>query len=265
MKTRLIEFPNSLDQKLRWVMTLPGSKPDKGVICLHGFERCATTEKKFKIIADRLAGRLIATLRFDFSWCGLSDGDFRFTTIEKQGEDFINAVKAFNEEAGLLQVNIIAHSLWACILATQIHRIREQTSKIVLIAPSLNQRELLRYWFVTSQMKKNNPNIEITWRNYKEYLNERDFLRDCEINDRMTRVNYLNPEYFRSSKDLDYSACFAWDNSNVLHIHWNNDIVVPLESLRVNFENRIIVENWDHDMERPNQIEQWIDKCVDFL
>jgi hypothetical protein len=40
---------------------------------------------------------------------------------------------------------------------------------------------------------------------------------------------------------------------------------VPSESLNINFTNKIIVENWDHDMERPDQFDKWIDEAVKFL
>lgn len=78
------------------------------------------------------------------------------------------------------------------MLATQINKIREQIGKIILIAPALNQRDLLRYWFVTGQMKKTNPSIEITWKNYKDNLNEEDFLKDCQRDDKMTKANYIS-------------------------------------------------------------------------
>lgn len=84
MRTDLLEFPNTENENLRGIVTLPDKEITNAVICLHGFERCATTEKKFKTLADIFSRKTIATLRFDFSGCGLSDSDFKTTTIEKQ-------------------------------------------------------------------------------------------------------------------------------------------------------------------------------------
>lgn len=265
MKTKLIEFPNNENQNLRGIITLPDEKTKKAVICLHGFERCSTTEKKFKTLADIFAENMIATLRFDFSGCGLSDGDFKFTTIERQGEEFFQAVKTFQKEMGNLKVSVLAHSLGACILATQIEKIKPKIEKIILIAPALNQKDLLRYWFVASQMKKSNPNIEITWQNYKHYLDEDAFTKDCQRDDKMTKANYILSDYFLQGKDFDFSENFNELNPKILHIHGLKDIAVPLESLNIKFENQIIMENGDHDLEKPNQMEQWNYKVVDFL
>lgn len=43
---------------------------------------------------------MIAVLKLDFSGCGLSDGDFRFTTIEKQADDFVIALRNLQMEIG---------------------------------------------------------------------------------------------------------------------------------------------------------------------
>jgi hypothetical protein len=86
-----------------------------------------------------------------------------------------------------------------------------------LIAPALNQKDLLRYWFVISQMKKQNPSIEITWQNYKEYLNEDDFIKDCKRIDKITKANYIEANYFLQCKDIDFSNKF--DGKDILHIH----------------------------------------------
>ena len=51
----------------------------------------------------------------------------------------------------------------------------------------------------------------------------------------------------------------------ILHIHGNKDAVVPLESVSVNFSNQIIVEGGDHDLEKPDQTKQWLEKVVEFL
>ncbi len=265
MKTKLLEFLNNENQILRGIITLPDEEIKKGVVCLHGFERCGTTEKKFKILAGILAENMIATFRFDFSGCGLSDGAFKLTTIEKQGKEFLHATNIFQKEIGKRNINIIAHSLGACVFATQIEKLKSFIEKIILIAPALNQKDLLRYWFVVSQMKKINPQQEITWQNYTDYLREEDFIKDCQRNDKMTKANYIQPDYFLQGKDIDFSKDFIGFNSNILHIHGSKDAAVPIESLHIKFDNQIIIENGDHDLEKPTQMEQWILKAKDFL
>lgn len=69
------------------------SRREHGVICLHGFERTSITEKKFKTISDRLACNNISSFRFDYAGCGISDGDFRYTTINSMKNDFERAVE----------------------------------------------------------------------------------------------------------------------------------------------------------------------------
>lgn len=265
MKTQLLEISNGENQNLRGIISMPDDQIQKGVICLHGFERCSSTEKKFKALSDSLVEKMIAVLRLDFSGCSLSDGDFRFTTIEKQADDFVIALRNLKSEIGQQRINVVAHSLGACVLATKIDEIKDEIEKIILIAPALNQKDLMRYWFVTSQMKKSNPEIEITWQNYKQYLDESAFQKDCERTDKMTKANYIDSKYFLEAKDFDFSNKFDFMKDKVLHIHGSKDIAVPIENLNTKFGNQIIIENGDHDLEKPNQLEQWRNKVVDFL
>lgn len=265
MKTKLLEISNGENQNLRGIISMPDDQIQKGVICLHGFERCSSTEKKFKALSDSLVEKMMAVLRLDFSGCGLSDGDFRFTKIEKQADDFVIALRNLKSEIGQERINVVAHSLGACILATKIDEVKDEIEKIILIAPALNQKDLMRYWFVTSQMKKSNPEIEITWQNYKQYLDESAFQKDCERTDKMTKANYIEPKYFLEAKDFDFSNKFDSLKDKILHIHGSKDIAVPIESLNITFDNQIIIENGDHDLEKPNQLEQWKNKAVDFL
>ncbi|MBU1167453.1 alpha/beta hydrolase [Patescibacteria group bacterium] len=92
-------------------------------------------------------------------------------------------MEEFEKEIGDCRISVVAHSLGACALATKIEEIKDKVEKIVLIAPALNQKDLLRYWFVISQMEKSSPDIDITWQNYKEYLDENDFVKDCQRSD----------------------------------------------------------------------------------
>ncbi len=265
MKTQLFEIPNNENQNLRGIIVAPDNQIQGGVICLHGFERCSSTEKKFKALSNSLVKKMVAVLRLDFSGCGLSDGDFKYITIEKQADEFIVALRRLKEKIGQQKISVVAHSLGACVLATKIDEIEEEIEKIILIAPALNQRDLMRYWFVISQMKKSNLEVEITWQNYKQYLDERAFQEDCERTDKTTKANYINSKYFLNAKDFDFSNKFNSTKDRVLHIHGSKDIAVPIESLNTRFPNQIIIENGDHDLEKPNQLEQWKDKAVDFL
>jgi pimeloyl-ACP methyl ester carboxylesterase len=265
MKTKLIEFQNAKNKTLRGILTLPNKKTSRSAICLHGFERCSTTEKKFKIISDSLVKDMIAVFRFDFSGCGLSDGNFKFTTLKRQTEDFVIALKRLKTETKYNKINVITHSFGACVLAAAIDKIEAEVDKIILIAPALNLKDLLRYWFVVSEMKKNNPKIKIDWHNYTKYLDESAFQKDCEKSDKMTKANYINPNYFLEIKELDLSKKFDEMSTKVLHIHGLEDTIVPIESLNTKFENNVIIKAADHDLERPNQLSQWKNKVVDFL
>lgn len=160
---------------------------------------------------------------------------------------------------------MIAHSLGACVLATKIEEIKDSIEKIILIAPALNQKDLMKYWFVSSQMKKTNPEIEITWENYKQYLDESAFKKDCERTDKITKTSFVDAKYFLESKNYDFSSSFDFLKNKVLHIHGSKDTSVPIKSLHTTFDNTIIIENGDHDVEKPNFLEQWKNKVVDFI
>ena len=265
MQTELLEFPNKEGQKLRGIITLANEKPAKSVIFLHGFERCSSTEKKFKALADYLAEKNVATFRLDFSGCGLSDGNFSTTTINRQGEDFLRAIPILQRKTGNERISVIAHSLGACVLASVIEKVEDQVEKIVLLAPALNQKELLRYWFVTSQMKKIGSTKETTWQNYRQNLDEKAFQEDCARTDKMTKANYISADYFLEGKEIDFSEALRRYDSRVFHVHGLKDITVPIESLSLKFSNRVIVESGDHDLEKPDQRERWLTDAGDFL
>lgn len=265
MKTKLIEFKNNREDILRGICTSPENNNSQNcVVCLSGFERNTTTEKKFKKVADEISKDLMPVFRLDFTGCGLSDGDFRNTTLNSLTADFARATQ-YLEEKGVKKFSIVAHSLGCLIVAEQMEQMKNKVEKIILLSPALNQKDLLRYWFVTNKTKKENPNVEIIWNNYRQYLNENEFLRDCQKTNKTTKTNFINPDYFLQCKDLNLSDNFKLFSDKILHIHGSNDDVVPLEGIGVNFSNQIIVKDGNHDLEKPNYIKQWLEKAVDFL
>lgn len=260
-QTKLIEFKNKSNEILRGILTF--DKVDvKAVLIAGGFERSATTEKKFKVLADRLVEKGIPSLRFDYTGIGLSDGDFFQTTIKRMSKDFMQAFEVLKEETGCEHISVIAHSLSACAVAIVIKKL--SFKEVVLIAPGLNQKDLFRYWFVISTIKEENPDIEISWHNFKKYLNEEIFIKDCKRTDKMTKTNYINAGYFLENKEKDYSRLLT-NKQNILYIYGDNDDKVPAESLNVKFANKVIVKGGDHDLERPDMIKQWLNKAIDFI
>lgn len=246
MKTKLLQINNNRG-------ILVDKKDNKGnkiiVIMIGGFERAATTEKKFKKLADNLS---LSSFRFDWSGIGLSDGEFSNVTVSSMKKELNSIVKELGKNYKRFMV--VAHSLGCCVVADM------EFEKKVLIAPALNQKELLRYYFVVSNFKEK----EITWDNYRRYLNERKFLKYCKKEDKMTKKNFIGSDYFIENKDKDYSKIIK-NNKSVLHIHGDKDDKVPIESLNVKFINSIIVKGGDHDLERPDMMEQWLPQAIKFI
>jgi len=263
MSTELIEFENEKKDTLRGIKYAPSQKTEHIVIFLHGFERNTSVERKFKSLSDQLLQKGVATLRFDATGCGLSDGEFRNFTIANRASDFEKALATF---AGYAKVSIAAHSLGACVLDHYLSlNPRAQFSRILLIAPALNQKELLRYWFTQSEAQKNNPAQSPNWQNYREYMNEDLFQAYCQKNDKMTSMNFLGSHYFTENENKIYGANLQAPDGGVLHVHGNADNKVPLESMGITFDNQLIVKGGDHDLERPDMLEQWLLPAVEFL
>jgi len=74
-----------------------------------------------------------------------------------------------------------------CPLALVLDKIEPRINKMVFIAPALNQKDLMRFYFVRDSMKQRGDSTKITWNNYKQYLDEEEFLRDCGRAGKMTR------------------------------------------------------------------------------
>ena len=266
-QTKLVEFQAN-DSLLRGILVTPDKRrvPENFALFLHGFERVATSEKKFKVFADKLAVAGVASFRFDFSGCGLSEGDFSVTTVARRSFECAAALAALEEKSFAKPVAVVAHSLGAAVLVKLLESKPEITpTALVLLAPALNQKELLRYWFVQSFLSKQNPETSAEWGNYRDYLDEKEFQADCRRETRMTAVNHIGREYYLENKEVCYRISPAASNDRTLWIHGDADTKVPRESVQEAFIHAITVRGGNHDLERPDVFEQWIDRAVDFV
>ncbi len=259
--TRILEFKNRADFLLRGVLTLPPELNSASAVMMGGFERSCTTEVKFKRLADALAVAGIPSLRFDHTGVGLSDGDFCDISVRSLTSDLGCALKAIKHELSSDRVSFVSHSLPPCIMADK--TMRDRFDKIVMISPALNQRALLRYWYVKNSFKPDPP-VKITWDNYREYFDEESFQAYSRLEQKITKAHLVGPHYYLESMDVDYAPLIP-DSRNILHIHGELDDTVPLASLTKKFSNRIIVPRGDHDVERPDFISYWLSQAVDFV
>jgi len=260
-ETKLIEFKNNDGNTLRGIF-VDADKAEKIVIMAGGFERSATTEKKFKVLADELALLGIDSLRFDYAGCGLSDGEFKDVTVSRMSGDFRKGLEEVKKIKAYQKVSVVVHSLSACVTATLFNEIA--FDKIILMAPAFNQKDLLRYWFVISSMKKMGSDMKVGWGGFNSFLSEELFLADCQREDKMSKTSYLSSAYCLENINKDYTDLIA-DAPNILHLHGDKDDKVPAESVDIEFENMIMVKGGDHDLERPDMREQWLEETLEFL
>lgn len=254
--TTLKEFYNQNGHILRGIL-LEAQNKDCVVLMMGGFERSGTTEKKFKTLADRLVDSGISSFRFDAADCGLSDGNFYNATTKNLSQDLLSA-HDFLISIGYKKIVFAVHSLAACALSLLINQIKIE--RAVLIGPALNQKELLRLWFA----RKNNPGIKIDWNDYKNYFQENEFINSLNF-DLIMKSHRLSKEYGQENQNQDYGNYYLSIINSILLVHGTRDDKVPFESLNINFRNKILIENGDHDLEQPEIIEQWIGRAVDFL
>src|SRR3989338_2472838 len=262
-ETTLVEFPDATGHILRGILTKP-DKATRGVLMLHGFERNASVEPKFKRLADHLSTMGVASLRLDYAGCGLSDGEFSHFTVASSVEVIASAEGVMNAR-GLDPYGVVGHSVSGASIAELVHQGKSPFQKIVLIAPALDQKKLLRYWFVRVSEKKKDPLLSITWANYENLLDEAAFSLDCARTDRVSKTKLLGPDFYLENKERDYTPFLESVRERTLLVQGTGDEIVPLALLSADFPNQCVVNRGDHELERPDLINAWLLYAAKFL
>lgn len=261
--TSIIEFKNHNGEILRGLINKADSQ--KGVIFIHGFER-TTIEYKFKNVVDKLIGK-INMLRFDFSGCGLSDGRFDDITADKLSKEIEIALRVFKKECpNIKNIVIIAHSFGCCAALKFMAGNKGIVSKVIFFAPAFNQKELQRFWFTVSKNKEK----EITWDNFHDYFSGEEFEKEMSKEKKLTKAHCISNEYFLENKEMDYQSLLKdleVDERKIFIVHGDMDESVPFESNnKLPGDVKIIkVQNGDHDLQRVDMVEQYINQVTDFI
>ena len=133
MRTERFEFPNAKGEKLAAQLDLPLGEPTAFALFAHCFT-CGKDILAAKRIAERLSMHGIATLRFDFTGLGASEGEFANTHFSSNVDDLVAAAdhlgKMYRSPALL-----IGHSLGGAAVLAAAHRIEEAHAVVTIAAP----------------------------------------------------------------------------------------------------------------------------------
>ncbi len=129
-----LDFEGSQGDILAAVLVMPSSKPKAYALFAH----CFTCSKDFfaaKRIADALAERDIAVLRFDFTGLGHSEGDFGNTNFSSNVGDLVAAADWLRQNRRAPDI-LIGHSLGGAAILMAAQKIAEAKAVVTIGAPS---------------------------------------------------------------------------------------------------------------------------------
>lgn len=134
MRTERFDFPNSQGHTLTALLQQPATEPHGYALFAHCFT-CSKDSRAARWISDALAARGIATLRFDFTGLGSSEGEFANTDFSSNVEDLIAAADHLRETAQA-PVLLVGHSLGGAAVLAAADRIPEVKAVVTIGAPS---------------------------------------------------------------------------------------------------------------------------------
>ncbi|CAF3630291.1 unnamed protein product [Rotaria socialis] len=200
------------------------------VVCVAGFEGLSSTAPTFLNLTEELllsaAIPIAEVFRYDSTGIGLSDGKYYKMTIATLVDDLTHAIDYLLNS--YKKIIFVGHSLGSCIISQFLNSTGNyfHIEKIILLAPALDQHDLHRYCKPIDVCKS-----------YRARL--------CSQEDFSFKLN-------------DYE-------NHILHMHGNQDFVVPIESIKRPLKHTLIVNTNDHDLEEPDILQERTIKTVEFI
>ncbi|HEX7884204.1 MAG TPA: bifunctional alpha/beta hydrolase/OsmC family protein [Afipia sp.] len=134
MTTEKFQFPGSDGQMLAASLDLPDGAPTAYALLAHCFT-CGKDVLAVRRIAEGLAKHGIATLRFDFTGIGASEGEFANTTFSSNIADLVLAADHLRKTQRAPSI-LIGHSLGGAAILAAASLIPEATCIATIAAPS---------------------------------------------------------------------------------------------------------------------------------
>src|SRR6201984_3790131 len=134
MPTEKFQFEGEGGHQLAAALDLPEQAPLAYALFAH-CAHCGKDVLAAKRIAVALAARGIATLRFDFTGLGSSEGDFANSTFSSNVADLVRAANHLRETRQAPAI-LIGHSLGGAAILAAAGQIAEAKAVVTIAAPS---------------------------------------------------------------------------------------------------------------------------------
>ncbi|MBI5263704.1 MAG: OsmC family protein [Bradyrhizobium sp.] len=134
MPTERFQFIGEGGHRLAAALELPQGEPSAYALFAHCFT-CGKDALAAKRIAVALAARGVATLRFDFTGLGSSEGDFANSTFSSNVADLVRAADHLRQTRNAPAI-LIGHSLGGAAILAAAERIAEAKAVVTIAAPS---------------------------------------------------------------------------------------------------------------------------------
>jgi putative redox protein len=134
MPTEKFQFEGEGGHQLAAALDLPDGAPTAYALFAHCFT-CGKDVLAAKHIAVALAAKGIATLRFDFTGLGSSEGDFANSTFSSNVADLVRAANHLRETRQAPAI-LIGHSLGGAAILAAAGQVAEAKAVVTVAAPS---------------------------------------------------------------------------------------------------------------------------------
>jgi putative redox protein len=134
MPTERFQFPGSGGHMLAAALDLPDGTIQATALFAHCFT-CGKDVLAARRISAALAAKGIATLRFDFTGLGSSEGDFANSTFSSNVTDLVKAADHLREQ-GRAPTILIGHSLGGAAILAAAEQMPEARAVVTIAAPS---------------------------------------------------------------------------------------------------------------------------------
>jgi len=210
MRSERFDFPCSGDRLLAGRLDLPDGDPRAYALFAHCFA-CGKGGPAAVRIAAALAGNGIATLRFDFTGLGDSEGEFANSGFSSNVEDLVAAAEHLRSTRQAPSI-LIGHSLGGSAVLAAARFIPEARAVATIGAPfEINRVERSFGSKLGEIEREGEATVEIAGRPFRI---RRSFVEDLKVQDQALRL-----------RELDRS---------LLIFHALTDNVVPIEdALRI--------------------------------